>query len=203
MEKPSKPMSESERLEWNRRYTEGEYRPRDIPSSFLEEWIERLPAGRVLDVACGAGRNALLLAEEGFLVEAIDISQSAIEMARTQADHRGLEVTWQVDDLDDVQLPQARYDVITMIRYVNRRLWPRLIGALAPNGFLLIEHHLQTTADVDGPRTAEFRLAPQELLEAFRSLRILHYEEELEPAPPDRKGYALARMVACQGEPGW
>ena len=196
-------MSEIERLDWEQRYQEGEYRPRTWPSPFLEEWIGRFPVGRALDVACGAGRNALRLAEAGFQVEAIDVSASAISMARAESVRRDLDVAWKVADLDDAELSASAYDVITMIRYVNRRLWPRLASALKPNGWMLIEHHMQTTADVDGPSSPEFRLAPQELLEAFRSLRIVGYEEVLEPAKPDRKGYALARMVACKGNPGW
>lgn len=196
-------MSETERLEWDRRYAEGDYRPRSWPSPFLEEWIDRLPSGRALDLACGAGRNALRLAEAGYQVEGFDISQAAIDMARRESSRRGLEVTWRVVDLDTADLARSSYDVITVIRYVNRRLWSRLIEALAPNGWLLVEHHLQTNADVDGPSSPEFRLAPQELLEAFRSLRIVFYEEELEAAKPDRKAYALARLVACNGDPGW
>lgn len=196
-------MSENERLDWDRRYAEGEYVPRTWPSPFLEEWLDRLPPGRALDVACGAGRNALRLAAAGYEVEAIDISQAAVDMARKEGDRRGLNVTWRVDDLDAAVLGTGSYDVITVVRYVNRRLWPHLIQALAPHGWLLIEHHLQTTADVDGPSSPEFRLAPQELLRAFGSLRILHYEEGVEPAKQERKGYALARLVACQGDPGW
>jgi SAM-dependent methyltransferase len=196
-------VSETERREWDRRYTDGEYRPRTWASPFLEEWLDRLPVGRALDLACGAGRNALRLAEAGHQVVAVDISASAIDMARTEAERKGLEVSWEVADLDDADLQSDTYDVITVIRYVNRKMWPRLIPALAPNGWLLIEHHLQTTADVDGPGSPDFRLEPQELLEAFRSLRIVHYEEVLETARGERGAFALARLVACKGDPGW
>lgn len=197
------PLSESERLNWDRRYAEGDYRPRTWPSPFLEEWIDHFPRGRALDLACGAGRNALRLAEAGFQVEAMDISQSAIEIARAEGRRRGLEVTWRLADLDDADLPQASYAVITVIRYMNRRLWPRIVGALAPNGWLLIEHHLRTTADVDGPSSPGSRLDPQELIGALPSLRIISYQEVLEDANRDRKTYALARLVACNGDPGW
>ena len=196
-------VSETERQEWDRRYTVGEYRPRTWASPFLEQWMDHFPRGRALDLACGAGRNALRLAEAGHQVDAVDISRAAITMARTEAEHRGLEVAWQVADLDDAPLPADTYDAITVIRYVNRNLWPRLITALAQNGWLLIEHHLQTTADVDGPRSHDFRLEPQELLEAFRTLRIVSYEEVLETSRRERTTYALARLVACKGDPGW
>ena len=97
-------MSETERQEWDHRYSDGDYRPRTWPSPFLEQWIERFPRGRTLDLGCGAGRNALRLAEAGHQVDAIDISASAINMARTEAEHRGLEVAWTVADLDDAEL---------------------------------------------------------------------------------------------------
>lgn len=196
-------MSETEGLEWECRYADGDYRPRTRPSPFLEEWIDRFPVGRALDVACGAGRNALLLAAAGHRVEAVDISPSAIDMARAESASLGLDVAWKVADLDSAELSPSTYDVITMIRYVNRKLWPRLVAALAPNGWLLIEHHMQTTADVHGPSSPEFRLAPQELLEPFRSLRIISYQETLETDQPDARRYALERMVACKGNPGW
>ena len=196
-------MSETERREWDRRYTDGDYRPRTWPSPFLEEWLDQLPRGHSLDLACGAGRNALCLAEAGHQVDAVDISASAINMARTEAERRGLEVSWEVADLDNAELRPDAYDAITVIRYVNRKIWPRLITALAQNGWLLIEHHLLTTADVDGPTSPDFRLEPQELLETFRSLRIVYYEEVLETSKREQKAYALARLVACKGDPGW
>jgi SAM-dependent methyltransferase len=196
-------VSETERQEWDRRYTDGEYRPRTWPSPFLEQWIDHFPRGRALDLGCGAGRNSFRLAEAGHQVDAVDISASAISMARTEAEHRDLEVAWRVADLDDAELQTDAYDVITVIRYVNRNMWPRLISALTQNGWLLIEHHLQTTAAVDGPKSPDFRLEPQELLEAFRTLRVISYEEVLETPKRERKAYALARLVACKGDPGW
>ncbi|MCH8990304.1 MAG: class I SAM-dependent methyltransferase [Acidobacteria bacterium] len=196
-------MTETERENWDRRYAKGDYQPRTEPAPFLEEWLNRLPTGRALDVACGTGRNALRLAEVGYATEAVDISEVAIERARSEADRRGLTIEWRRADLDKIELPEARYDLITVIRYVNRDLWPRLVAALSPNGAVLIEHHLQTEAVVDGPQSPEFRLRPQELLAAFRDLRIVYYSETLEPADRPNATFALARMVAYQGHRSW
>jgi len=196
-------MSEDERRAWDDRYGSGEYQPRPAPGPFLEAWIDRFPAGRALDVACGAGRHALRLAEAGYQVDAIDVSAVAIEMGREEAERRRLEVNWVVADLDDFPLAADTYDVIIVIRYVNPRLWPRLLDALAPDGWLLVEHHLRTTADVDGPGSPEFRLDPQELIEAFGSLRILFYEEALVPSDRPGSQFALARLVATAGRPDW
>jgi SAM-dependent methyltransferase len=196
-------MSETERENWDRRYAEGDYQPHTEPAPFLEEWLNRLPTGRALDVACGTGRNALRLAEVGYATEAVDISEVAIERARSEADRRGLTIEWRRADLDEIELPEARYDLITVIRYVNPDLWPRLVAALSLNGAVLIEHHLQTEAVVDGPQSPDFRLRPQELLAAFRDLRIVYYSETLEPADRPNATFALARMVAYQGHTSW
>lgn len=195
-------MSEEERSKWDQRYASGDYQPRSWPSPFLETWLDRVPKGRALDVACGAGRNSLRIAEAGFDVDAVDISEVAISQGRAKAERRGLEVTWMVSDLDDLALPEGKYDLITVIRYVNRGLWPRLVEALAPDGWLLVEHHMKSHAPVAGPPTPDFRLDPQELLAAFGSLRVVFYEEVLETGR-DENPYALERLVAVKGDPGF
>jgi tellurite methyltransferase len=197
-------VSQDERSRWDRRYATGEYVPRADPTPFLLEWLERIPVGRALDVATGTGRNALALAEAGYEVDAVDISAVAIERARAEARRRGLRVNWVVADLDAGELPGDGYDLITVLRYRNPDLWPRLEAALAPDGWILIEHHLQTDRqDVAGPGDDAFRLAPGELLDAFGDLRIVHYSEGVEPTDDGDALFALARLVACTGDPGW
>ncbi len=196
-------MSDHEKEKWDRRYAAGEYTPRPQPAPLLEDWIDRIPRGRALDVACGAGRNALRLAEAGWDVEAIDISVAALEMAAAEAARRGLDIVWRQADLDHLDLGDDSYDLITVIRYRNRALWPRLIAALAPDGWLLAEHHMKSTLPVAGPPSPEFRLDPQELLAESASLRILFYSETLEAADKSEGTYAIQRLVACNGDPGF
>ncbi len=195
-------MSEDERQRWDDRYASGDYLPRSWHTAILEQWIPAFGSGRALDVACGTGRNALYLAERGFDVTGVDISEVAIERASYEARARRLDVEFLVADLDHFT-PDGPFDLITVIRFRNRELWPRLVGALAPDGWILAEHHMKTTADVAGPTSPNFRLDPGELLEVFGDLRIVHYSESLEPADDDTKQYAIQRAVACNGEPGW
>lgn len=195
-------MSDDERRRWDDRYASGEYRPRSWPTPFLEQWTPTFGAGRALVIACGTGRNALFLAEQGFDVVGVDISEVAIERASHEARARGLDVEFLVADLDHFA-PDGPFDLITVIRYRNRELWPRLVGALAPDGWLLAEHHMKTTADVEGPSSPEFRLDPAELLEVLSGLRIVDYSESVEPADDETATYAIQRAVACNGDPGW
>ena len=153
-------------------------------------------------LACGTGRNALFLAEAGFEVEAVDVSAVAIDRARAEADRRGVTVRWRVADLDEFDLPEGAFDLVTMVRYVNRDLWPRAVAALAADGWLLCEQHLETHREVIGP-TGAFRVKPGELLRAFANLRIVEYWEGVEPADRDGGEAVLARLLACNGDPGW
>ena len=140
-------VSDFDRRKWNRRYRE-ESRNRGDPSDLLQRWLPRLPRGRALDIACGAGRNAILLAQSGYQVDAIDISSAGLRRAREQAAQRGITVNWIEHDLD-LDFDFARdYALIVVLWYVNLPLIARLAGCLSPGGCLLCEEHLQTDESV-------------------------------------------------------
>jgi tellurite methyltransferase len=190
-------VSAAERDKWDARYRDGAYENRTHPTALLAEWLPRLPRGRALDVACGAGRNALFLAANGFTVSALDISRVALDRGRRAADERGLEVDWLCADLDEDPeraLPPGGFDVIVWVRYVHRTLMSHLIARLAVGGALLCEQHLKTEAPVAGPTSAEFRLAPGELRSSAASLRIAHSYEGL-TVDPDGRSVALAQLI--------
>lgn len=196
-------VSEQESEIWEHRYASGEYQPRTWASAFLLEWLPRIPVGTALDIACGSGRNALALAAAGFETTAIDISETAISMAKEAADGRGLSVNWRAGDLDDVQFEPGQFDLITCFRFRSESLWTRLPDALAVDGWLIAEHHFRSSLPVAGPPTASFRLEPGEYLRAFSDLRIVHYSESIEEADKPGESYAIERMVACNGDPGF
>ncbi len=191
-------MSQADRDKWNDRYDSGSYEGRTHPCALVAEWAPKVPAGRALDVACGAGRNSLYLAAAGFSVDAIDISAVALERARAAAASRDLTIRWIEADLDadpDGALPNVQYALIVWVRYVNPRLMPSLLRRLQPGGCLICEQHLTTLLDVVGPKTAAFRLAPGELGKSAETLETLFYEEG-PVLDPDGRTAALARLVA-------
>ena len=193
-------MSDADRERWNAKYASGKYADRMHPSALLAAWTDRLPRGRALDVACGLGRNAIHLAANGYAVDAMDISGVALAEARERA--AGVDVNWIEMDLGQPDIACDTYDVIVVARFLDRPLIPRLIDALRPGGHLVYDHHYITCADVGGPKSRRFRARPNELLERFRALRVLSYEEGI-VADPDGRRMALARLVACKGSPGY
>lgn len=198
-------MSTQDRDRWNTRYREGAYATRQHPSDILTEWAPRVMAAtrartppavpRALDVACGAGRNALWLAAAGFAVDAVDIADAGLALARRRAAELGLDVDWVACDLD-AGLPAARagYDLIVVIRYLNRDLLRALSGRLTPGGYLVCEVHLETDQPVVGPATPAFRVAPGELATLVPGLEVEVLDEGL-VTDPDGRPAALARLV--------
>lgn len=190
-------MSEEDRRKWDERYRSGAYLERTHPSVLLEEWLDRLPGGRALDVACGAGRNALYLATAGYEVDAVDISTAALERARQTAEELGVDIQWYARDLEHEPLPEGSYALIVWIRYANPRLLGEIAAKLSPGGCLVCEQHLASEEDVISPKQPRFRVRSGELLKAAAGLGIRAYREGI-VRDPDGRRTALAQLVACR-----
>lgn len=188
-------MTQADRDKWDKRYRDCAGVDNPLPGVLLENWIGRIPRGRALDVACGRGRNSLFLTSHGFDVDAVDISAAALDQARHSATERGLSVHWIEHDLDEPRDWPESYALILVFRYVNLPLVSELVNHLAPGGFLLLELHLATDAEVAGPSSSAYRVKPGELEAVTDGLKILHQEETI-TRDRDGKTVALARMVA-------
>jgi len=94
-------VSSQDRNRWNKRYAAGAYGDRTHACALLTRWLAEVEPGRALDVACGAGRNAIYLASHGFEVDALDISAQALARAAQRAKVADVSVNWQEQDLDD------------------------------------------------------------------------------------------------------
>lgn len=187
-------MSQQDREKWNKRYAENSYH-KNNPVTLVEEWLPKLSVGKALDVACGAGRISLLLAQAGFYVDAIDISHNGLSQARQQAEERGLDIKWIEHDLDEPYQFDVDYDVIIVMWYVDLALISRLCDCLAPGGYLICEEHLITDRPVTGPKNSNFRVATGKLRDAISALDILLYEESIK-LNSEGELVASARVVA-------
>lgn len=149
------------------------------PATVLLENAHLLPRhGTALDLACGLGANALLLAEQGLTTHAWDISPVAIDKLRHIADERGLPVIGEVKDALRDAIPPMRFDVVVVAHYLERALTRPLIDALKPGGLLFYQTFTATAVNNEGPERSEWRLADGELLTMFAPLRALVYREE-------------------------
>jgi len=173
-----------------REFTAGELFGPTAPSGWLVLNADLLPrGGRVLDLACGAGRNALLLAMAGFPVRAVDRDAGKIEALREVAERLGVSLDPQVLDLEveGVDLGSGLYEIVLGIHYLHRPLFPRLIASMAPAGILLYETFTEEQARRGKPTCPDFLLKAGELRQLVRPLEIVR----------EREGEFEGRMVSA------
>ena len=157
---------------WNARYRE-----RGIDSAPPSDWLMQnralIGGTRALDLACGTGRNARFLAGLGFTVDALDISDVAIEALDGVPGVRAC-----VADLEREPLPAGAYDVVLIINYLQRDLFAPATAALAPRGVLIAETVTRAhVAELGRAFDSRFLLEPGELRDAFPGLDVLRFEE--------------------------
>lgn len=170
--------------QWNERYRRGEHAG-DIPDAFLvdcAEYWNLLTSRRALDLACGAGRHALYLAEQGFRTTAMDFAGAGLEAARKRAAERGLLLKLKQVDLEapDVDLGVEVFDLIVVVHFLHRPLFKPIKRALKPSGLVVSKTYTRDQLTLpDGPTNPAYVLEPNELLREFCDYRVLRYEEKI------------------------
>jgi SAM-dependent methyltransferase len=132
-----------------------------------------------LDLACGRGRHALWLAEQGYRVTAIDRDPDALRELSEEARRRGLSITTGLVDLErgsDV-FPAEVVDVILVVHYLHRPLFPQLLAALRSGGVLVYETFTTAQAARGKPTNPAFLLRPGELRDLVGSMDVLAWRE--------------------------
>ena len=172
--------SDPSRERWNRRWA-GEERVHasTAPSRFLVAEVAGLRPGAALDLACGAGRNAVWLAEQGWRVTAVDFSGVALRMARSLAAERRAEVEWVEADVLAWTPPAHAYDLVCVL-YLQlppgerRTALARAAAAVQPGGTLLVLGHdlLNLTEGWGGPTQPDVLFTPDDVIAEIGDLRV-------------------------------
>jgi len=180
------------------------------PNALLVEWLPKLQVASAsplaVDVACGEGRHALYLARHGWRVEAMDISDVALDNLAALARTEGLDVTCLPRDFEPeppAEAPhfeQRRYDLAVVMRYTNLPLLAQIARALRPGGYLIAEAYLKADAPDGGPRNPAYRVSPGEFEAAVaRDLEIVASREGMATG---RSGLPAAVVQVVARRPG-
>jgi tellurite methyltransferase len=181
--------------DWNERYRLRERPAEDLdatPTPVVVVAAAKLAPGKALDLACGAGRNALWLAQHGWEVTAVDGALAAIEILQSRALERGLKITTVVADLEknEFEIEPSRWDLVAMCYYLQRNLFEPAKRGLAPGGILISIVHMTEPGEEDSPH----RLCPGQLEQYFAGWEILHHYEGKANDSAHRR--AVAEIVA-------
>jgi len=186
----------ADKKRWDKRFARKEFALGKEPNPFLKKHIGLFPKGRALDIATGEGRNAAFLAQKGFEVDAVDISQKGLRKARELTREKGVKVNLLLVDLDLYQIEKDRYDLIADFYFLERRLIPKIRKGLKRGGMVIFETYIleHRTLGAGGPRQAKYFLKPNELLRLFKDFRVLFYREGIFKEGGRRK--AVASLIA-------
>ena len=162
---------------WDQRYLST---PDILPEAaqVLQDFSHLLPNnGLGLDLACGLGGNALLMAKAGMSVKAWDCSSIAIEKLNHWAKLKQLPVQAEVRDVINMPPDAGSFDVVVVSYFLERSLAASLCAALRPNGLLFYQTFTRNKAANIGPNNPDYLLAENELLKLFGELHLIEHKE--------------------------
>ena len=166
-----------DRQKWDTKYSAAEDVPRE-PSAVLRSLGALLPnSGRALDVAGGAGRNAIWLAQRGLDVTIADVSPRGLALAEERALEAGVMITTLCTDLEDAPFPAGPWDLILSVCYLWRPLFAVYPQVLSPGGLLVIIQPTKQNLERHPKPPAGFLLSDGELPSLVSGLEIVHYQE--------------------------
>ena len=169
---------------WNERYGLDEYAFGEEPNEFLVEHAGAFPAGPILCLAEGEGRNAVFLAGRGHAVTGVDLSPVGLRKAAALAAKRGVEIETVVADLETYPIePGAWSGIVSIFAHlpsaIRRGLHRRVVEGLAPGGVFLLEHYNpgQIGRGTGGPSDVDMLPTVAILREELDGLVFEHAEE--------------------------
>ncbi|XPV69688.1 MAG: class I SAM-dependent methyltransferase [Halarcobacter sp.] len=169
-------MAIEDKIKWNKKYKDIPklLKQRD-PSPKLVEMIKECKGKKALEIACGSGRNSIYLAQNGFEVEALDISEVALK-SLDEKNYKN--ITTKLVDLEGYIPKENNYDLIVKTNYLDRKIIPHLAKALKKDGLLLIETYMEDKENEKPPSNPDYLLKKDELKNFFdNSFKILEYDE--------------------------
>jgi SAM-dependent methyltransferase len=182
-------MAREDKERWNNKYKKN-----PAPTKIVEvvEQYAKLSKGKkALDIACGMGRNSLFLAEQGFEVDALDISPIAIENLKSINNISAKEV-----DFDIYSLKENSYNLIVCTYFLKRSLFSQIEKALKEDGIFIFETFMHHPDNTKAPSNRSFLLEEGELAVTFDDrYEILHLREFMDEGICGEKSMK-ASMVA-------
>lgn len=167
---------------WEERYAGDSYLFGKEPILLLKNHIGLLKLGKLIEIACGEGRNGAYLAQKGFHVEGVDCSKNAIEKAKKLVSEKNVSAEFKVQNLDFFLMPLMKYDSIVMSYYrPQARFFSEVRRGLVAGGTFALEaytvEHFKGQNPPNPHLDFEECYKPNEVLGHLKDFHILFYKE--------------------------
>lgn len=154
------------------------------PSSLVRDFVERgLPVKTGLDIGCGAGRDVVYLAQQGWQMTGIDYLPRNVDKAQRLAKRHKVQAQFICSDMSQT-LPTQCFDLIVVVRYLHRPLLAQLDSLLNPSGFLLYQTFMRGAEQFGSPKNPAHLLQQGELAQQFSQYKI--WRDDVECLPDGR-----------------
>ena len=169
-------MAVEDKIKWDKKYSENiDLLEAREPSKAVVNNYKECSGNRALDLASGAGRNSLFLEDNGFEVDAVDISKFALDILQGRSKYNKINPI--LADLDEFDLGEERYDFIVKCNFLDRELIERAKRALKIGGVMVVETYVEDEENEKKNSNPNFLLKKDELLEIFKNgFEILEYK---------------------------
>jgi SAM-dependent methyltransferase len=165
---------------WNQRYGTQQYIYGETPNAFVAEIASQIPAGPVLCLAEGEGRNAVHLATLGHPVTAVDQSAAGLAKARRLASARGVEIETVLADLENFTIePGVWSGIVATFAHlppaIRRQVHAQAVRGLRSGGVFVLEAYTpaQLAFDTGGPKSPELLMTLPGLRAELAGLELL------------------------------
>lgn len=175
---------------WNDRYSKDSYAYGSTPNEFLKQELVKLEKGKILFPAEGEGRNAVFAANEGWIVDAFDLSEEGQKKALKLAEQQNVTIDYQVGEFSQVNYEKESFDAIVLIfahfpTEVKSEYHKKLATYLKKGGVIIFEafskKHLEYNSvnpNVGGPKNIDMLFSIEEIENDFKGFEIIKLSEE-------------------------
>jgi cyclopropane fatty-acyl-phospholipid synthase-like methyltransferase len=191
---------------WDSRFAAKEYVYGISPNDYFKQKLDGLEPGRLLLPGEGEGRNAVYAAAKGWQVDALDYSREGRRKALALAEQQGVEIHYDLADLETSVFGEEKYDAIAMVyahfrSAIRKDFHQRIMNSLRPGGYLIMEAFSikQLGKASGGPQNADLLYTPEMLRDDFGRLEMLELTESEKELREGSFHQGMAEVISLFG----
>jgi 2-polyprenyl-3-methyl-5-hydroxy-6-metoxy-1,4-benzoquinol methylase len=192
---------------WDNRYSETGYAYGRDPNDFLKASAKHIPMGNVLCLGAGEGRNAVYLAQKGYDVTAVDISEAGLNKAQLLAKENSVHIKTIEADISEFRINKNHWHGIISVFFhipsvLRKTIHRNVVAGLVPGGVFILEGYSQEQLDykTGGPTVRELLFDLDEIQAELNNLEFLVNQKTSRTVVEGKYHYGEASVLQILGK---